>query len=53
VRLAGSLTGAGRAADAMDVLLDRPRHLEVDHRLDVVHVEAARGQPGGDEDVDL
>src|SRR5262245_7733406 len=41
---------AARAAGAMDVVLDREREVVVDDQIDVVDVDAARGDVGGDEE---
>ena len=46
--LAGALRAA-RAADAVDVVLRLLRRVVVDHVRDAVHVDAARGDVGGDE----
>lgn len=48
--LAGVLGAAG-AADAVDVRIDGRGHVEVDHMRYLGHVDAARGNVGGDEDV--
>ena len=40
--------GAAGAADAVDVVLDVAGEVEVDHRLDVLDVDAARGDVGRD-----
>ena len=45
--------GAAGAADAVDVIVGLPRHVEVDDVADAFDVEPARGDVGGDEDVDL
>ena len=45
--------GAAGAADAVHVVLGVERHVEVEHRRQVDDVEAARGDVGGDEHVDL
>ena len=45
--------GARGAADAVDVVLGVVRHVEVEDRRQVDDVEAARGDVGRDQDVDL
>src|SRR5205085_7696242 len=45
--------GPAGAAGAVDVALVLVRRIEVDHVRDVVEVEAARGDVGGDERGDL
>ena len=45
------LAAPARAADAMDVILDLGRHVEVYHVLDVSEVQALGGDVGGDENV--
>ena len=47
-RRAGQL-GARRASDAMDVILRRGRHVEVDDVPERRHIDAARRDVGGDE----
>ena len=47
------LASAPRAADAVRVGLDRVRHVVVDHQGDVGDVDAAPGDVGGDEHVEL
>ena len=47
------MPGAAGAADAVDIIVRLPRHVEVDDVADAFDVEAARGDVGGDEDVDL
>ena len=51
-RLAGRARAAG-AADAVDVVLGNVRQLVVDDERQVVDVEAARGDVGGDEHLEL
>ena len=50
-RLAGA-AGAAGAADAVHVALGVVRDVVVQHVADAVHVEAARGDVGGDQHVD-
>ena len=45
--------GAAGAADAMDIIVGLPRHVEIDDMADAFDVESARRDVGGDEDVDL
>ena len=45
--------GAAGAADAVDIVVGLPRNVEIDDVADALHVEAARGDVGGDEDGDL
>ena len=47
------LARAGRAADAVDIGLRHIGQLEVHHVGDLVHVDAARGDVGGDQDAQL
>src|SRR5215210_5968897 len=49
---AGHPRAAG-AADAVDIIVGLPRHVEVDDMADAFDVEAARGDVGSDEDVDF
>ena len=51
-RLAAA-AGAAGAADAVHVAFGVVRHVVVDHVADALHVQAARGDVGGDQDVDL
>jgi len=45
--------GAPRAADAVDVVVVRPRRIEVDHMRDVIDVESTGGDVGRDEGLHL
>ena len=49
---AGRAAAAG-AADAVDVIVGMPRRVEVEDVADALDVEPARGDVGGDEDVDM
>ena len=42
--------GAPRATDAVDVVFRVMRHVEIDHVADLLDVDAARGDIGGDHD---
>src|SRR3546814_16028503 len=44
---------AARAADAVDIIVGMPRRVEVEDVADALHVEPARRDVGGDEDVDV
>ena len=48
--VAGALGAAG-ATDAVDVGVGRIRHVEVDDVRNALHIEAARGDIGGDHDL--
>ena len=52
IRHAAAL-GAARAADAVDVILVFKRHVVVEHRIDVVDVDAAGGHVGRDKNRQL
>ncbi len=45
--------GAAGAADAVDVIVRLPRHVIVEHVADALDVQPARGDVGGDQDVDV
>ena len=47
------LAGAAGAADAVDIIVRMPGHVVVEDVADALDVEAAGGDVGGDEDVDL
>ena len=47
------LAGAAGAADAVNVVLGRERHVEIEDVAHVDDVEAARGDVGRDQDLDL
>ena len=47
------IAGAAGTADAVDVVLGRERHVEVEHMAHRHDVEAAGGDVGGDQDLDL
>ena len=47
------LARAGRTADAVDIGFRHIGQLEVHHVGDLVHVDAARGDVGGDQDAQL
>ena len=47
------LAGAAGAADAVDVVVGVMRHVEIEDVADVRNVEAARGDVGGDQQLDL
>src|SRR6185436_1676841 len=44
---------AAGPADAVDVIVRLPRHVEIDHVADAFDVEAPGGDVGGNQDVDL
>ena len=46
---ASTAAGAAGAADAMHVIFHVVRQIVIEHHLDVVDVDAARGDVGGDE----
>ena len=43
-------TGPGRAADAMDIVVRRPRQIVIHHHRQFVDINAARGQVRGCQD---
>jgi hypothetical protein len=45
--------GPGRTSRTVQVILVVVRRIVVDHQVDVVHVDAARGDVGGDQDARL
>ncbi len=47
------LAGAAGAADAVDVVVGVVRHVEIEDVADVRNVEAAGGDVGGDQQLDL
>jgi len=49
-RLAG-VSGAAGTADAVDVVLGPLRQVVIDHQRNIVHVDAAGGHVGGDDDL--
>ena len=51
-RSAGA-AGAAGAADAVDIVLGMDRHVEIEDMADVGNVEAARGDVGGDQELEL
>ncbi len=48
VKASPTLLSAPGAADAVDVILRMMRHVEIDHVADLLDVDAARGNIGGD-----
>ena len=52
-RVSGGVVSAGGATDAVDVGLRRRGHVEVDDVGDVVDIDAAGGDVGGDENLGL
>src|SRR5690606_19465852 len=45
------VTGTPGTADTVYIFVAAARHVEVDHHVQAVHVQAARGNVGGDKDL--